>query len=63
MEQMKKETRGGKRPGAGRKPGRVPVRSIKLSDADWDALRVIGDGDRTAAVRKMIAANLASKTG
>ena len=54
---MAKETKGGPREGAGRKPvgGTAPqIKSVKLSAEHWEKARQIGGGNMAEGIRKAL---------
>lgn len=50
-------THGGSRPGSGRPPvtpGGTRPHTVTLSDAEWEYLRNVGDGNASAGLRELI---------
>jgi hypothetical protein len=50
------EKRGGARPGAGRKPAQNPtvMKSIKLTQEQWERARQIGSGNAAEGIRRAL---------
>ena len=57
MPSTERPGRGGSRPGAGRPPSPNPLRtlSVRLTPAQIDRLRELGDGNASAGIRRLLA--------